>query len=68
MGTSISYKFIISKFTESYIDDLKGIFLQEKVVKQKLNECYQHYGSFTSYTDLMVRFVKETENEHLYLY
>jgi len=34
MGTSINYKFIISKFTESYIEDLKGIFLQEKVVKQ----------------------------------
>jgi hypothetical protein len=67
MGTSINYRFIISKSTESYMQDLKGIFLQEKVVKQKLNEYFQHNGSFTLYTDIMVRFVKETENEPKYI-
>ncbi len=63
-GTTLTWKFIISKTTGNYVKDVEEI-LNQKKVKNAWRIIFEKYGSFTL-NNMKVRSVKEKENKKIF--
>ena len=64
-GTTLTWKFIITKTTGNFVKGV-GEILNEKRVKKCLQDYFQRFGAFTLNTNLKVRYVKEKENGRIF--
>jgi hypothetical protein len=65
MGTTLTWKFIITKTTGNFANAV-GEILNEKRVKKCLQDYFQRFGAFTLHANLKVRYVKEKENSRIF--
>ena len=59
-GTTLTWKFIITKTNGNFVKDV-GEILNEKRVKKCLQDYFQRFGAFTLNTNLKVWYVKEKD-------